>query len=280
MQLTGPDGRTLSFSLTGPEEGFPVFYCHGIPGSRHETAMLSPDLRQRCRLIAMDRPGYGESSPCAGYGPEDHAEDLRCLAQHLGVTQCAVLGFSGGGVFALAAAAALGARHLVLTGVPAVPLLANALENAGALTAGTWRQALEAPETLAESLRPLLGDAQSLSQAMAGSFSASDRALLNREDLQRAFERNMAAAVAQSAGPAASAMARDMVSVVSTRPVAGEKSPFTVRIVHGREDGLVYPAHACALAEAHPACQLELLPGCGHYGTLRAIEYHQLMPGD
>ena len=38
-----PDGRTLAYADYGTPEGKPVFYFHGLGGSRLEAAMLDAD---------------------------------------------------------------------------------------------------------------------------------------------------------------------------------------------------------------------------------------------
>lgn len=270
--LERPDGRQIAYSETGCPQGDPVLYCHGIPGSRHETALLPESLRRHCRLIAMDRPGYGDSTPCDGYSFRDHALDLKALAGHLGVRRFTLMGFSGGGVFALAGAAALAPRRLVLAATPAVPLMVNPMAHAGALTAGTWQQALAAPDTLPDTLMPLVKDARTLAGTMMESLSAGDAEWLGAGVWRRAFERDMAAAVAQSPACAANAIARDIQLLVHSWGKAASECPVAPHILHGLDDALVFPAHARALAAACPGSRLELLPGCGHYGVLQAIE--------
>ncbi|OLN94162.1 Proline iminopeptidase 3 [Colletotrichum chlorophyti] len=103
--LTLPDGRKLGYSQFGLSTGRPVFYCHGLPGSRveaghfHETA-----LGLGVRVIATDRPGIGLSSPQPGRTLLDHPKDLEHLAAHLELREYGVLGVSGGGPYALACA--------------------------------------------------------------------------------------------------------------------------------------------------------------------------------
>ncbi len=66
----------------------------------------------RARIISVDRPGYGLSSPQPNRTILDHAKDVDYLANHLGLDSYAVLGISGGGPYALACAAMLPADKL------------------------------------------------------------------------------------------------------------------------------------------------------------------------
>jgi pimeloyl-ACP methyl ester carboxylesterase len=62
------------------------------------------------RLIAYDRPGYGDSTRYQGRSIAATAEDVRAIADHLGIERFAVAGRSGGGPHALAVAAKLPER--------------------------------------------------------------------------------------------------------------------------------------------------------------------------
>ncbi|KAI1118741.1 alpha/beta hydrolase fold protein [Nemania sp. NC0429] len=111
--LTLPDGRTLSYAQYGLLTGPAVFYLHGLPGSRLEGALFdAPAITPRARIISVDRPGYGLSSPQPDRTILDHANDIDHLARHLDLESYAVLGISGGGPYALACAAALPADRL------------------------------------------------------------------------------------------------------------------------------------------------------------------------
>lgn len=101
-----PDGRTLAYSVSGPPDGGPVVAHHGTPGSRLFAAPLSAAaVAEGIRLIVPDRPGYGRSSPPPdGWTWEHWQDDLTTLLRAESVDRAAVMGFSGGGPFALAAA--------------------------------------------------------------------------------------------------------------------------------------------------------------------------------
>jgi len=100
-------GRTLAFDEYGRADGFPVVYMHGTPGSRLEWLFFATDEMTRAanvRLIVPDRPGIGLS----GFQPErkvsDWPEDVKVLANHIGLERFSVLGLSGGCPYALVCA--------------------------------------------------------------------------------------------------------------------------------------------------------------------------------
>lgn len=98
-----PDGRDLSFAQYGdlPQQfesderrakRKTIFYCHGLPGSRIEIASFDPIAsRLGLRIIAVERPGYGWSTPHPSRTLLDHAKDTECLAEHFELQEYGVL---------------------------------------------------------------------------------------------------------------------------------------------------------------------------------------------
>ncbi|WP_435360606.1 alpha/beta fold hydrolase [Haloarchaeobius sp. DFWS5] len=103
---TLPDGRTLAFREFGDPAGRPLFVFHGLPGSRLFGAYFADAAAEAgVRIVAPERPGFGQSSPDPGRGLTDWSADVADLAAHLDIDEFAVCGFSGGGPYALACAA-------------------------------------------------------------------------------------------------------------------------------------------------------------------------------
>ncbi|KAF2022279.1 alpha/beta-hydrolase [Aaosphaeria arxii CBS 175.79] len=136
--ITLPDDRTLGFATYGPEDGDPVFYFHGLPGSRIDARRLEGlDESKTLRFIGIDRPGIGLSTPKEGRTLMDWPSDVTSLAEHLGIDQFKVIGESGGGPYALSCARALSKDRLKATGV----LYGGAPLEAGR-TGMNWSQAI------------------------------------------------------------------------------------------------------------------------------------------
>src|SRR5215471_7561770 len=103
-------GRVLRVRDAGDPDGTVVMYFHGTPTSRLDVAFADDLAAERgVRLVSFDRPGYGGSTP-APFGLASVAADAHAIADELGVAQFAVLGLSGGGPGALAAATIPGGR--------------------------------------------------------------------------------------------------------------------------------------------------------------------------
>lgn len=100
--ITLPDGRTLAYEIHGDSDGAPLVFHHGVPGSRVLGTLLSEAAdEQSVQVIAPTRPGYGASDPDPNRTLDTWADDCVALADHLSLGSFAVVGFSGGGPFAL-----------------------------------------------------------------------------------------------------------------------------------------------------------------------------------
>jgi pimeloyl-ACP methyl ester carboxylesterase len=109
------DGRTLAYLDIGDPEGRPLFYFHGGPGSRLE-GLLFEELNQQLgiRMIAPDRPGFGLSDFQKDRTYLDWPDDVRQLANKLGIDRFAVLGWSSGGPHAAVVAHGIPQRLAVV----------------------------------------------------------------------------------------------------------------------------------------------------------------------
>jgi pimeloyl-ACP methyl ester carboxylesterase len=100
--------RQIAYQVSGARDGFPVFLLHGTPGSRLGPQPRSVQLyRRHICLIAYDRPGYGESTRLADRTVAHAVDDVKMIADDMGIDRFAVVGRSGGGPHALACAALL-----------------------------------------------------------------------------------------------------------------------------------------------------------------------------
>lgn len=110
--FTLPTGRTIGYAQYGRPNGKAIISLHGVLGSRLESALFDADAKQLgARIIAIERPGIGWSSPDTRPLKErrvvDHAKDVEALAEHLQLEEYAVLGTSAGGPYSLGCAHSL-----------------------------------------------------------------------------------------------------------------------------------------------------------------------------
>ncbi len=100
-----PDNRNLSYAEYGDPMGQPLFYFHGLPGSRLEASIANEFARNtKVRIIALDRPGMGDSTFVPNRNILDFSEDVAQVADTLDIPEFSVLGVSGGSPYALGCA--------------------------------------------------------------------------------------------------------------------------------------------------------------------------------
>ena len=110
-QIKLRDGRRLGYAEFGDPRGKPVLFFHGYPGSRWDGAETGHAAEHvGVRLIAPDRPGMGLSDYQPNRRLLDWPQDVLELTNVLELDHFAVIGYSGGGPYALACAFQLDTR--------------------------------------------------------------------------------------------------------------------------------------------------------------------------
>ncbi len=95
----------ISYFEYGRKPGIPVFYFHRFSGSHLEVAFFNIDDvggKLGIRVIAIDRPGYGNSHFVPGQSLLHWANVVIEVADTLGIDTFSVLGYSGGAPYTLA----------------------------------------------------------------------------------------------------------------------------------------------------------------------------------
>ena len=101
--------RRLSFAEYGSPRGPAIIWMHGTPGARRQIpieARAYADAHD-LRIVGVDRPGIGSSTPYLYPSIADWTADLECLLDALAIDTCRLIGLSGGGPYVLAAGALL-----------------------------------------------------------------------------------------------------------------------------------------------------------------------------
>lgn len=98
-------GRRIGFAEFGVPDGRTVVWLHGTPGARRQIPVEAREYATEhgLRVVGIDRPGIGSSTPHLYPRITSFADDLEVVADRLGLGDLVVVGLSGGGPYALAA---------------------------------------------------------------------------------------------------------------------------------------------------------------------------------
>ncbi|WP_371479963.1 alpha/beta fold hydrolase [Kitasatospora sp. NBC_00315] len=270
------DGRTLAVESLGDPRGRPVFLLHGTPGSRFGPAPRSSVLyRLGVRLIAFDRPGYGDSDRLPGRRVAAAAVDVRTIADELGLTDFAVLGRSGGGPHALACAALLPGRVTrVAALVSLAPRDAPGLDWYGSMTASNvhaYQEAEQGHHRMEASMQfrslQIKDDPVRLLLGLAPELPPTDRTVVADEGIRRMLASNFREAFRHNAD----GWIDDVLAFTAPWGFQVEDVAVPAWLWHGADDRFSPVEHSRWLADRIPGAELFLEPGAAHFGALRVM---------
>lgn len=261
------DGRWLGYRESGDADGMPVLFFHGF-GTTRVVCPTGVAARQLgVRLIALDRPGIGLSTPRPGRRLLDWPDDVREAADQLGLERFSIVGWSGGGPYALACARRLGDR------IRSIAIVSGAAPLAGTTRTDYLRRfdrnavlaAGRAPWVIRIALwhwgRAQRRDAERFFEESVADMCAADQEVLSEPGLRNAMIQNSVELYRQGG--------RGMYdeALVLARPWGFEPSDITVpvQIWQGARDKTVPIAMSSHLVEMIPGAQLHLYPNEGHH---------------
>lgn len=108
MAVFESDGIVVEYEFHGAEQGYPVLVHHGLVGSAHVPHLwCEQGAASGVQLIAVARPGYGNSAPVRMSSIADWTALVLPLLEHLQLERFGVFGVSAGAPYAYAVAASL-----------------------------------------------------------------------------------------------------------------------------------------------------------------------------
>ena len=271
------DDRQMGFAEFGDPQGRAVFWLHGTPGARRQIPMearVYAEQRQ-IRLIGVDRPGIGSSSPYQYDTVFAFAEDLRTIADTLGIDRFEVIGLSGGGPYTLACAAAMPDRVVAAGVLGGVAPVRGADAIGGRVStlitaAAPVVEVAGAPLRLAASqlIRLIRPVAEPALYAYARISPEADRRLLVRPEFKAMFLDDLLnGSRKQLAAPFA-----DVVVFARDWGFRLDEVKVPIRWWHGDRDHIVPFEHGQHVVSRLPDAQLTHLPGESHLAGLGRAE--------
>ena len=264
--LTLPDGRRVACAEYGDPGGLPVLALHGTPGSRLMFALADRAARERgIRLIAPERPGYGLSDYRHSESLAQIAEDLSAVADLYEVDRFAVIGVSGGGPYAVAAAAAMPDRISLLALVAPIGEVADVQLRLSRFQRLLFRRLARRPwasRLFFGRLRLMVFRSPDTAYRwLMRRVRAADRELLARSGVRISLQ----AAMGEGLRPGVEGVAQDLRLCCSPWRLRFADIDVPAIIWQGSDDPVVPPEAAYALARALPNCRLDVIPAAGHY---------------
>jgi pimeloyl-ACP methyl ester carboxylesterase len=265
--------RRLGFAEFGPPDGRAIVWLHGTPGARrqipHEARVIAE--RDGLRIVGIDRPGIGSSTPHVYEHIGAFADDLRAVIDRLGIDELAVIGLSGGGPYALAAGARL-PEHVKAVGVlgGVAPTVGPDAIGGGLVAFGRHFAPMlkyaRVPMGIGltqgiKVIKPLASRGLDLYARLS---PAGDRRLLNRPEFKAMFLDDMLnGSRKQFSAPLADVL---LFSRHWGFELADVEVP--VRWWHGDADHIIPFDHGGHMVSRLPYAELLVLPGESHLGGL------------
>lgn len=265
------DGRALVWCEYGVPDGTPVFYCHGIPGSRIDGRITSDAIAAAgLRLIAVERPGFGRSSPVPGKRSyAGGAEDIVSLAKALGVERFGLLAYSAGGPYALATAIAFPERvtRLALVSGVAPSEMPNYRKSVCPTDRAMTLLAPKAPWLARILLGRALKQARDHPDRFGRGVNRDFQAPPDQKILDDGFRPLMPELFLEAGRNGPGGIVEDFA--VWARPSGLELGRIgtPVHLWHGEADQTVSPSHSRWVASQIPNAELTVWPGVGHLHT-------------
>jgi len=271
------DGRRLGYAEYGPADGKPLLWFHGTPGGRRQIAPRARELalKRGVRLIAIERPGIGDSTSHSYASLAEWAADIQAFCNAKEIDRFMVCGLSGGGPYALACAYYLQDRVLAVTVLGGVaPTRGEDATDGGvaslARVAGPLVKRLRVPlnRVLLTLVKSMESRVDSAMNAFARLMPPGDQAVFEDPSIRYMFEDDIVLASRRQM----QAMLHDVVIFGRDWGFLLSQIDTPVYLLYGDSDNIVPLEHGKHMADRLPAAELRVRPGEGHLGGFGASE--------
>lgn len=263
-----PSGKKIGYLELGSPSGEACFFFHGVPGSSRQILLMKHlEVFRNFRVIAFDRPGFGETTFSKNRKLQDGPALVEELARHLGIGKFHLIAVSGGGPPAVIAADRLRDRVLSLTIVSGLgplhrPELFAEMAPMGRKFLNLARWSSWATSRLLMTMQKQIQQGRVPDPAKLRRFlPEEDVAIIMNPKIREVFRESMRHAFRQ--GPLGAAV--EMKVFQQDWGVRDWDFPFPVHLWHGLKDRIVPPAHSRWLAKQMPKAVLHEIAEEAHY---------------
>lgn len=269
--ITLEDGRRVGYADYGPDDGIAVLWCHGGPGSRLEPRAIADDATAASlRMVGVDRPGYGLSTPHPGRTIGGWVSEALAVLDHLNIDRAITIGVSTGGGYALALAVA---SDRIIGAVACCALTDMRWAEGKAMmtqdvTGGIWRAS--GREEALRIAADFFGEDGSglLTQSTTVELAPSDIATLTDQRFLEGLPESVAAMFAFGVQGYADDRIADGPGW-GTFDVSAIRCP--VLVMHGAADAILPVEHARHTAEIVPGADLRIFEDLGHFSIVSEV---------
>lgn len=265
--------RRMGFAEYGDPNGRSIIWLHGTPGARRQIPIEARvhAANRGIRLIGVDRPGVGSSTPYRYRAVSEFPDDLLAIADTLGIGRFGIVGLSGGGPYTLAVAHAVPDRVVaagILGGV--APTVGPDAIEGGAMALGSMLAPMlrVAGVPLGRMLSSLLSVARPIAEpaiTIYGQLSPNaDRELLARPEFRAMFLDDLLSGGSRRM----EAPVTDVLAFASDWGFRVGDVTVPVRWWHGDDDNIIPFEHGAHVVSLLPDAKLYHLPGDSHLSTL------------
>lgn len=252
MPTANANGTKLNYTDTGGS-GTPVVLLHAFPFNATMWTPQIESLGDKFRFIAPDLKGFGDSEAPEGeaaYSMDAYADDVKALADELGIDRFVLAGLSMGGYIALA-------------------YMRKYTDGVAALVLADTRAEADPPEGIqkrSNQQKQVLQDGTAgLIETLTGALLAeSTRA--NKPDVVK----NVQAAMENPAAGFIGALEAMKNRIDSTESLA--KIDVPTLVIVGENDAVTPPEAARKLHEHIGGSQLVVIPDAGHISNMESPE--------
>lgn len=248
-----------------------LFLVHGFPGcSEHGKLVSTSPLRESFRLIAVDRPGYGESAAQKNLTFLKFAGQIQNLFKTQKIDKFSIVSVSGGAPYALAVAYLMKDQVIKLTSIGGIaPLTFKNFKYMNRNQKRTWfAQRLIPDRVLHFTLNRVwargLDKLEETLFTEMDAFSEPDRKVFMHPEIQPVLIESTQLALKQ--GPAG--LLHDMKSFGKDWGFPLNEITCPVTLWHGGEDDVVHLRFAQDMQAHLPQAVLNFVKTEGHYSIL------------